>query len=327
MPLLSLNCFIIGDGPDRNFVVKIPKAETVSILKELIRDKNPSSLANVDVKDIDLWRVSFPIDDLPVKASTKFGPKLRAEKLLSDVFPNVLDINHIHVFALVPEKGEYKIDSALKLLISCPGAPSPSSRPSPSAYKFPILTIDEIRPSRENFCQRRKPAAPSNGGEPPMFVKDQGVECIPCNRPYNSPAALPLSLLHPIFGQFVDDAEDYVPTSDDPAFFFKFVEAMAAIYNLEKERMEAVLKVFQDSAMDVKRTGIGNYTTDGDMSYDKFRFAFFEFKNEVGSKGAEPFFQAILYYLEATRGFAAQHSDSVLPSIIVLIFGAFVVLS
>ena len=38
--------------------------EHVSILNDLIKEKNPSSLGNVDVKNIDLWQVSFPIDDL-----------------------------------------------------------------------------------------------------------------------------------------------------------------------------------------------------------------------------------------------------------------------
>ena len=107
----SLNCFILGDNPDRMFTVKIPKTENVSILKDLIKEKNPSSLGNIDAKNIDLWQISFPIDDLHSKNPPTVGPKLRSEKLLSDAFPSALDINRIHVVARVPGQGEYFIDS------------------------------------------------------------------------------------------------------------------------------------------------------------------------------------------------------------------------
>jgi hypothetical protein len=106
---LSLNCFLLGDDLDRMFTVKIDTTETVSILKKLIKEENPSSLGNVDVKNIDLWHVSFPIDDLS-KETTIAGPKLKSEKLLSDVFHSELNTNCIHVFSRVSGPGEY-IDS------------------------------------------------------------------------------------------------------------------------------------------------------------------------------------------------------------------------
>jgi hypothetical protein len=59
----------------------------------------------------------MPIDDLPSKNPPTVGPKLRSEKLLSDVIPSQLDINRIHVVARVPSQGEYYINSALILLI------------------------------------------------------------------------------------------------------------------------------------------------------------------------------------------------------------------
>ena len=59
---------------------------------------------------------------------------------------------------------------------------------------------------------------------------------------------------------------------------------------------------------------IGKFTTDGDLSIGNYRFLIAELKNEIG-------FQAILYFLEATRKLAARNLNSVLPCIIVLIFG------
>ena len=115
--LLSLNCLLLRDDPDRMFTVEIPKNKNVSILKDLIKEKNPSSLGNVDVKNIDLWQVSVLVDDLHSKKPSTAGPKLRSDKLLSDVFPSELVINHVHVVARPPGQGEYDIDFALMLLI------------------------------------------------------------------------------------------------------------------------------------------------------------------------------------------------------------------
>ena len=134
---------------------------------------------------------------------------------------------------------------------------------------------------------------------------------------------MPLSLLHPVFGKYIDDAENYVPTSDDVQFLLAFVRAMANIYKFEDGRKDALLTLFNEHNIPVKSTMIGRFTTDCDLSIGSFRFLIGEFKNEIGSKAAEPFFQAILYFLEATRKFAAQNLNSVLPCIIVLIFGSF----
>ena len=134
--------------------------------------------------------------------------------------------------------------------------------------------------------------------------------------------ALPLSLLHPVFGEYIDDAENYVPTPDDVKFFLAFVQAMANIYRVEEGRQKTLLGVFNEHQVHIKPTMIDRFTTDGDLSIGAFRSLIAEFKNEIGSKAAEPYFQATLYFLEATRKLATQHLNSVLPCIIVLIFGS-----
>jgi hypothetical protein len=206
----------------------------------------------------------------------------------------------------------------------CLGATSRGSGPPPSAYKFPVLSTDQIGQDREKFCSKRKSEAPSNGGKPQNFLpgQEKSDQYIPCNRPYGVPTALPLSLLHPVFGEFIDSAKNYVPTPDDVLFLLAFVQAMVNVHKVEDSRRDTVLTIFEKFKMYVRPTSIGKFVTDGDLSSGKFRFLIFEFENEIGATGAEPFFQAILYYLEATRKFAGQHHDSVLPCIIVLIFGA-----
>ncbi len=114
---LSLNCYVLGDDPDRTFTVEIPKNKNVSILKDLIKEKKAPHLDHVAASDLDLWQVSFPIDDLHSQKPPTVGPKLRSNKLLSDAFPSELDINHIHIVARPLGQGEYDIDSTWMLLI------------------------------------------------------------------------------------------------------------------------------------------------------------------------------------------------------------------
>ena len=93
------------------------------------------------------------------------------------------------------------------------------------------------------------------------------------------------------------------------------------IYATEKMRQNILLKVFNDHDILMKPTGINRFITNGDLSVGKYQFLIAKIKNEVGSSGAEPYFQAILYFLEAMRELATQHLNSVLPCIIVLVFG------
>ena len=99
------------------FTVKVARTENVSILKKLIKEEKAPHLDRFAASDLDLWRVSFPIDDLPSKNPSTVGPKLRSEKLLSDVFHSELDINLVHVVARIQDQGGYYIDSGLIFLI------------------------------------------------------------------------------------------------------------------------------------------------------------------------------------------------------------------
>jgi len=49
---LNLNCWVLGDDPQRVFSVKIAKSETVDALKKAIME-DPSNKA----KYLDLWKV------------------------------------------------------------------------------------------------------------------------------------------------------------------------------------------------------------------------------------------------------------------------------
>src|SRR6266545_5419954 len=87
------------------FTVEVPKVKNVSILKDLIKEKRPVRFANIDATDIELWKVSFPIDDLASKQPPTLGPSLRPHRLLSNLFSFGLDVSHIHIAARVPGTG------------------------------------------------------------------------------------------------------------------------------------------------------------------------------------------------------------------------------
>ena len=104
---LSLNCLVVGDDPDRIFTVKILKTENVSILKDLIKEKKAPHLDHVAASDLDLWQVSFPIDDLETELrniNLARYPKLSPpSKKLTTFFTDAAD-DCLHVIAKAPGK-------------------------------------------------------------------------------------------------------------------------------------------------------------------------------------------------------------------------------
>jgi hypothetical protein len=96
-----LNCFVLGDKEDNVFTVKIPKTNNISILKDEIKKKNAHCLGHVDAKDLELWNVTFPIDDHAAKKSQTERP-LRLNKRLSSLWHgNPLD-DDLHILVKVP---------------------------------------------------------------------------------------------------------------------------------------------------------------------------------------------------------------------------------
>ena len=305
------------------FTVEVPQGKNVCTLKDFIKEKKAPHFNHVAASDLELCKVSFPIDDLASKQPPTLGPSLRPHSLLSDLFTSVLDVSHIHIAVRAPKTGMRYIDFYDFFYHIPQGASAPSSSFPPSAYRDPIRPPEQLAEDRQRFCHQRKPEAPSNGGDPQKFRDAQKKDTrIPCNRPSGFSTTLPPTLLHPVFGKFIDDTENSIPTADDVLFLHAFVAVMRNIYDEEHKRKETVLNLFRKHGMDAKPTMIGKFTTDGDLSIGEFRLLIAEFKNEVGSKGAEPFFQSILYYLEATRSLASEYHNSVLPCILVLIFGS-----
>ena len=189
-----------------------------------------------------------------------------------------------------------------------------------------ILQPQQVTNARERFCKSRSATAPSAAARPKDFRKAQEKAPIYCNRPRDTVKTLPLHLSHPVFGKFIHDCESFKPTPQDKMFLNQFVEAMSRIYDIEKDRQTAILELFRSAGIVMQPSEIigTKYTMDGSSFFEGFLlYILAELKNEICSTNCEPYLQAALYFLEATRRHAPQYQNSGLPCIILLIFGMF----
>jgi hypothetical protein len=88
--LLSLNCFVlpVDEKPNQIFTVEILKTKNVSILKDLIKEKQSPRLNHVVASELILGQVSLPVDnDLEESLKNVDLTPLKPLLPLSQVFP------------------------------------------------------------------------------------------------------------------------------------------------------------------------------------------------------------------------------------------------
>jgi hypothetical protein len=200
---------------------------------------------------------------------------------------------------------------------------SPEQRSAVSAITG--VSVHLVASQRFQYLEINKPEAPSSAGQPDEFLRRQQdpKRRLECNRPPSATAIIPATLLHPVFGEFLDTCNSGNVTEEDHDFAWKLSQAMSSFYDKEYSRAEAVREIFEQHGLHFICTKIQGtkYETDGDISVNGYRYAVMETKNEVGNKGAEPYAQASLYYREATRPHVAQLAHLTFPCLLILIFG------
>lgn len=179
---------------------------------------------------------------------------------------------------------------------------------------------------RHDYLDQVDKKAPSATGQPKQFATMQAnaKKAIHCNRPPGATDTIPVVLLHPVFGQFLDDIESREPTTAEVNHMaLDLSNAMAMFYGDENDRATKIRKCLHDAGITLVQTVIEGegYKTDGDMQCNRHRYVIAELKNEVGSTGAEPNAQVAAYYLESTRKLAPQCAKSPLPCFLLFIFG------
>ena len=127
----------------------------------------------------------------------------------------------------------------------------------------------------------------------------------PCGRPLKREAAVPLTLLHPIFGRFVDDCGKIMPRREDYAIAHQLKEKMSEFYSTKGERRQEICEALQEYGIPIYPGPIGTseHKTDGHVCSCNRPILILEVKNDIGWKGAEPSLQLILCF----RIFCDQH--------------------
>ena len=177
---------------------------------------------------------------------------------------------------------------------------------------------------RDQWFKTHPSKPPSDQGQIKEFDKAQRGKnpAFAFSRPRSATPTIPITLHHPIFGQFYDDCEQYEPSPEDHAFERHFSELMSRFYDKEGQRLNAAREAMGAYGLHFNVSNIGSYQTDGDVRVGDFPVAIVEGKLEIGSgSGAEPLFQAAWYYVESVRLMMKTRKLSKFPCLIMYIAG------
>lgn len=179
---------------------------------------------------------------------------------------------------------------------------------------------------------RLKTDAPSIAGAASRFrllVEDSKFGIL-CNRPIND-TTIPLTLLHPIFGQFVRDCGSFEPGPEEHAFTRK-LSRMAGYFKSEMERRVFFNATFaeyykfllfaEDIPGTTRPTDGHAFVMDPKTPKKRYIFVITEGKNEIHNNSADPHFQAVLYYRDYVQAFPKPtFQTSCLPAILLTYYG------
>ncbi|KAG1853978.1 hypothetical protein F4604DRAFT_1591359 [Suillus subluteus] len=197
-----------------------------------------------------------------------------------------------------------------------------------------LANFDDHSKNKKSQSRSKRSHSPSHSSHPSSFRERQRDEKlqIACGRPRNLEDTIPATLLHPVFGQFIDDCRTHTVTEEDNNLVDELMNVMSALYETENKRMDAVSEVLTkyrlSFRLNAKVPGTA-YVMDADMSIDVHNshhpYVIAEFKNEAATSSSEPYMQAVAYYLESTRTSASRMSGSALPCFLFILFGPYIV--
>ena len=138
---------------------------------------------------------------------------------------------------------------------------------------------------------------------------------------------MPVSLLNPIFGQFLIDTRSYQPIADDIRLVDELLDLMSQSHNNETSRAADFRSALENhyniqlSAGPVHKTG---YNTDGHLAVKDCFYLITECKNEVGSTRTDPFLQSAAYYYYSIVENGPHFPQSNLPCLHLCYAGKFI---
>lgn len=145
------------------------------------------------------------------------------------------------------------------------------------------------------------------------------------SRPPAADATIPVILLHPIFRQFVDDCDNHQPIQSDNELVRELMAAMSDFFLNEDARAAQLRDILTRHSIPVVPSTITSkghcFRTDGAVAINGHLVAIVEVKEEIGSKGAEPYAQVVLYYTYAYLAKAKGSSKFNFPALLITVFG------
>jgi Crinkler effector protein N-terminal domain len=122
---LEVNCLVLGQESSHVFLIRIPENKTVYDLKEVVQDKKRRTFRDVDADDLQLFKVSIPVDNELDGILADFQPqndpansvqKLSAVWRLSQIFSAIPVDGYLHIIVQLPHSGES--DPSIRTILS-----------------------------------------------------------------------------------------------------------------------------------------------------------------------------------------------------------------
>ena len=175
------------------------------------------------------------------------------------------------------------------------------------------------------YLTKNSPETPSIGASPEKFSEMQKNNVYLCHRPLAAYDPVPVTLLEPIFSQFIDDCQAYEQTGEDSCFVLELSRQMSHSYFSLKEQMEMFRGLFSSYTATADST---QFVAGGHLVVGKFLAAIAVGTNEIGTDNNDPFAQGLIHYhqfIEQLDNSADKVTElcSVVPCFHIIVFGKF----
>lgn len=290
---------------------------TVDDLKNAIKAVNNEYFGELSPSSLDLYKISAYEE---AQLHDNLGSPGSGQILLGN---EVMDLVFADVpFFLRPRVVVESFYESKQVIAALTDAYPGSERCTAARNTTTVPSLVHPRAQYLLALARSAPMAPSEQGIPAKFSIFQSTSGrIEWTRPPDGTLSVPVTLLDPIFGRFVDECRDYEAKSEKNSCRFlddqhnheveseseinslvlELSSQMSKFFENEKERQEAFIRIFRDFGIGIMPSSSDGFITDGDLHVNGRRYMILEVKSEVGSKGAEPYCQAVLYYMNGIR--------------------------
>ncbi|KAL6306639.1 hypothetical protein BKA93DRAFT_823843 [Sparassis latifolia] len=270
----EISLFCLLSGIDSAIKVTVAKNSHVSDLKLLFLRRVSNTLPGVDDHALSFWMLNNPIPLEEEREFVNIAPKdiaqiaveLKGTRHISTYFPSQPAIEYLHIVVIAPQ-------NARKRKRALSPSPSPSLEDE-TAHRLKRLALL------------------------PRMAASTLAE-------YLRPGGVPVTLLHPVFGQFVDDASNTTLTSEDYEFAWVLRKEMSGYFPWGSERAEVFRELLWDS-IDIPLEDTSSRGTDGHYHVKGYCVVETEAHGEIGGRGVEPYLLNGIRYAHFVRTLGDQ---------------------